>query len=314
MTADEVLAHEPQVLSQAQREFYFEQGYLLLEGIVPMEWVERLRAVTDQMVERSRPLTRSDAVFDLEPGHSASTPRLRRLTSPAEHHPLYWEFASASILPDIIADLVGPDLKFHHSKLNFKWAEGGEQVKWHQDITYWPHTNYSPLTAGVYLYDCGSDQGPLMVVPGSHKGELFSQYNDRDEWVGCLSDADVKAVPVKTADELTGPAGSITIHNCRVVHGSPPNLSDLGRPLLLNVYSAADAFPYTANPLPSRYAGTIVRGRPARWAHHDPRPCLIPPDWSGGYTSLFALQQEEQWEDDQLETVARQTQAFRGVR
>jgi phytanoyl-CoA dioxygenase PhyH len=312
MTPEEILAHEPRVLSQAQREFYFEQGYLLVEGIVPMAWVQRLRAVTDEMVERSRTLSKSDAVFDLEPGHSAAAPRLRRLTSPAEHHPLYWEFASASVLPDIIADLVGPDVKFHHSKLNFKWAQGGEQVKWHQDITYWPHTNYSPLTAGVYLYDCGSDQGPLMYLPRSHKGELFSQYNDCDEWVGCLSDADVKAVPVETADELTGPAGSITIHNCRVVHGSRPNLSDLGRPFLANVYSAADAFPYTANPLPSRYAGAIVRGRPARWAHHDPRPCLVPPDWSGGYTSLFALQQEEQWDDDQLETVARQTQAVRG--
>jgi ectoine hydroxylase len=297
MTPEDVLAHEPRVLSQAQREFYFEHGYLLVPSIVPAEWVERLRAVTDQMVDRSRTLTRSDHVFDLEPGHTADRPRLRRLTSPVEHHHAYWEFASASVLPDIIADLVGPDVKFHHSKLNFKWAEGGEEVKWHQDISYWPHTNYSPLTAGLYLYDCGPSQGPLMVVPGSHRGELFSQYDDRDEWVGCLSEADAKAVPVETADELTGPAGSITIHNCRVVHGSRPNLSDAGRPLLLNVYSSADAFPYTANPLPSRYAGAVVRGQAARWADHDPRPCLIPPDWSGGYTSLFALQQGEHWDD-----------------
>ncbi len=43
----------------------------------------------------------------------------------------------------------------------------------------------------------------------------------------------------------------------------------------------------------SRYADTIVRGKPARWAHHDPRPGRIPPDWSKGYTSLFAMQQEE---------------------
>jgi ectoine hydroxylase-related dioxygenase (phytanoyl-CoA dioxygenase family) len=293
MTPEDVLAQSPRVLSQAQREFYFEHGYLLVPEVVPAEWVDRLRAVTDEMVDRSRALTRSDKVFDLEPGHTADAPRLRRLSSPVEHHPAYWEFASASVLPDIIADLVGPDVKFHHSKLNFKWAEGGAEVKWHQDISYWPHTNYSPLTAGLYLYDCEPDQGPLMAVPGSHRGELFSQYDDADEWVGCLSEADVKAVPVETADELTGPAGSITIHNCRVVHGSRPNLSGAGRPLLLDVYSAADAFPYTANPLPSRYAGAIVRGRPARWAHHDPRPCLMPPDWSGGYTSLFALQQGE---------------------
>ena len=40
----------------------------------------------------------------------------------------------------------------------------------------------------------------------------------------------------------------------------------------------------------------VVRGERARWAHHDPRPCLIPPDWSGGYTSIFALQQKEEKE------------------
>ena len=178
MLPEEVLAHEPRVLTQEQREFYFANGYLLVEAVVDGDWLERLRAATDEMVDRSRALTRSDRIFDLEPGHTADAPRLRRLTSPVDHHPEYWAFASESVLPDIMADLVGPDVKFHHSKLNFKWAKGGEEVKWHQDITYWPHTNYSPLTAGLYLYDCGPDQGPLMVVPGTHDGELFSQYDD----------------------------------------------------------------------------------------------------------------------------------------
>jgi ectoine hydroxylase-related dioxygenase (phytanoyl-CoA dioxygenase family) len=306
MTPEQVLAVESKVLTQAQREFYFEHGYLLLERVVPADWVERLLAVTAGFVEQSRALTRSDAIFDLEPNHTAERPRLRRLTSPVEQHPVYWELASASVLADVAADLVGPDVKFHHSKLNFKWAEGGEEVKWHQDIQYWPHTNYSPLTMGVYLHDVGPEQGPLMVLPGSHDGPLYSLYNDDDAWVGCLSDADVAGLDRSRAVELTGPAGSVTIHNCRTVHSSRRNESDLGRPLLLNVYSAADAFPYTANPLPSRYAGAIVRGQPARWAHHDPRPCLLPPDWSGGYTSLFALQQEESWDEEQLVAVQEQ--------
>jgi ectoine hydroxylase-related dioxygenase (phytanoyl-CoA dioxygenase family) len=293
MLPEDVLAHDGRVLTQAQREFYFEHGYLLVPSVVSADWLGRLRAVTDEMVDRTRSMAESDAVFDLEAGHTPERPRLRRLSNPVEHHETYWEFASRSILPDVMADLVGPDVKFHHSKLNFKWAGGGSEVKWHQDISYWPHTNYSPLTAGLYLYDCGPEQAPLLVVPGSHHGELFDQYDDEGQWTGHLSPTDLKAVPTETAAQLTGPAGSVTIHNCRVVHGSLPNLSPAGRPLLLNVYSAADAFTYTANPLPSRYEGTIVRGRPARWARHDPRPCLIPPDWSGGYTSIFAIQQGE---------------------
>jgi ectoine hydroxylase len=213
---------------------------------------------------------------------------------------VYWDFVVQSPIADIAADLVGPNVKFHHAKLNFKWAEGGEEVKWHQDIQFWPHTNYSPLTIGTYLYDCGSDQGPLGVVPGSHEGPLFDQYNDRGEWVGCLTERDLAKAQVDKAEYLMGPAGSITIHNCRTVHGSKPNLSDIGRPLLLNTLSSADAFAYTYNPLTTRYYGQVIRGQPARWAHHDPRPCLMPPDWSGGYTSIFALQQEESWVSGEL--------------
>lgn len=36
----------------------------------------------------------------------------------------------------------------------------------------------------------------------------------------------------------------------------------------------------------------MVRGKPARWAHHDPRPCEIPPDWSGGYVGPWAHQKD----------------------
>ena len=293
MTPEQILSYPPRVLTQAQRESYFEKGYVLVENVVPDEWIERLRDVTNEFVERSRDITESDAVWDLEPDHSADSPRLRRLTSPVEQHPAYWEFASDSIVADVAADIVGPNVKFHHSKLNFKWAEGGEEVKWHQDIQFWPHTNYSPATIGTLLYDCGPDQGPLGGLPGSQNGPLFDLYNEDGSWNGALSDADAATLDLDKVEYMTGPAGSLTIHNCRTVHGSPPNQSDTGRPLLLYAYSSADAFTYTYNPIMSSYYGTIVRGQPARYAHHDPRPCQIPPDWSGGYQSLFATQQGE---------------------
>lgn len=294
MKQEDILKVPPQVVSDAQREFYFENGFLLVEKAVSEDWLTRLRATTDEMIDRSRRITESDAVWDLEAGHSEHTPRLRRLTSPNDQHPVYWEFAAKSVIGDIAADLVGPDVKFHHSKLNFKWAGGGEEVKWHQDIQFWPHTNYSPLTIGLYLYDCDTHQGPLVVLPGSHQGELYDQYNDSDQWVGCLSQADTATLDESRAAELAGPAGSITIHNCRTLHSSKPNTSEESRPLLLNALSAADAMPYTPVPTPSKYFQTVIRGKAARWAHHDDRPCQIPPDWSGGYTSIFALQQEEE--------------------
>ena len=268
----------------------------MLESIISDAWIAGLRAATDEMIEESRQITQSDEKWDLEDGHSFESPRLRRLSSPNDHHPAYWEYASRSIVPDIVADLVGPNVKFHHSKLNFKWAQGGEEVKWHQDIGFWPHTNYGPCTVGTYIYDCDIDQGPVGMIPGSHDGALFDQYNDKGEWIGCLRREDAATVDQSKAHYLAGPAGSLTIHNCRMIHGSKPNRSDQCRPLLLNVYAPVDAMPYTHNPLRSKYDQAIVRGEAQRWAHHDPRPCLLPPDWSGGYTSIFALQQEEDWE------------------
>ena len=294
MTPAEILKIPARILTQQQREHYFEQGYLILPGMIPDSWLNKLRAANEELIERSRQVTRSDAVWDLEAGHSADTPRLRRVSNPAEQHPVFWEYVSHSLIGDIVADLVGPNVKFHHSKLNFKWARGGTEVKWHQDIPFWPHTNYSPLTVGSYLYDCGPDQGPVGFIPGSQEGPLYDHYNADGTWVGCLSDATIAQIGVERAVYATSPAGSLTLHNCRTIHGSQPNQSELGRPLLLYTLSSADAFPYTVNPIRSQHDQTIIRGARARYAHHDPRPCLIPPDWSGGYRSIFALQQQEQ--------------------
>ncbi len=184
MTPEKILSRKAKVVTQEQREAYFRDGYLALEGFVEQDWLDRLWQVTESFIEESRGQTQSDDTFDLEPDHTADAPRLRRLSWPVSHHPLYWEFASRGPIVDVAEDLLGPDVVFHHSKLNFKWAGGGEEVKWHRDISYWPHTNYSPLTIGAYIYDVGPDQAPLGVIPGSHDGELFDQYNNKDEWVG----------------------------------------------------------------------------------------------------------------------------------
>ena len=145
----------------------------------------------------------------------------------------------------------------------------------------------------MYLRDTDYDDGALGFIPGSNRGPLFDQYNDKGQWAGCLAPADAATLPESSAVYVEAPAGSITVHNCRTVHGSPASCRDDGRPLLLNAYASADAFPYTPHPDPSWHSGRVVRGKPARWAHHDSRPCLISPDWSGGYTSIFAAQTGE---------------------
>ena len=290
MTPDEILTYEPRVVTQSQREHYFEHGYLGVENLVPREVIEGLNSITDIFVNASREETQSGRVFDI--GHRAGSPVLRRLRRPDDQHALYWQFAQG-LLADIAADLAGPNVLFHHSKLNFKWFDASDTVKWHQDIQFFPHTNYNVLTIGCYLADTDMTNGPLAVLPGSHKGKLYNQYSTDDVWMGCLNEEDAATIDMSKAVYLTGPAGSITVHNCRTLHYSPSSKSQEPRPLLLNCFSSGDAKAYTAHPEPSSHVYQVVRGQSVRWAEHDPRPCLIPPDWSAGYSSIFAAQSGE---------------------
>lgn len=290
MLTEEVLKHPAKVLTEAQRAAYFEDGFVLVEGMISPDWIARLRDASDALIERSRKIAENDDTYILEAGHCADEPRLKRVTSPVTHHEDFWAFASESPIADAVSDVVGPNVKFYHSKLNYKWSGGGQRFAWHQDIQAWPHTNYSPVTVGVYLEDCDTDQGPLRAVRGSHKGELYDLYDKNDEWVVKIDEGDLDWLRDDMIEPMVGPAGTMFLLNCRTIHGSTTNKSPRSRPLLLNVFSAADAFPYMAQPLPSPYDGAIVRGEPARWAHHDPRPCQIPPDWSNGYVGPWAHQ------------------------
>lgn len=292
MTPETILARRPRILTQAQREHYFQHGYLGAPAVVPRAWLDRLNECTAAYVEESRHAN-GDRRFDLEPDHSAECPRIRRLNSPTDVDALYWEFASTGPFVDVAEDLLGPDLKFHHSKLNFKWSGGGEEVKWHQDIQFWPHTNYDVLTVGVYLEDVDARMAPMGVIPGSHNGPLYDLYDeDGTEWTGHIRAADLPSVAVEKAGYIDGPAGTVTVHNCRAIHGSAPNWSARPRPLLLCAYAAADAIPITTLVSGSPHGNELVRGAPARWARFDPRPCLLPPDWSKTrQKSIFEHQQ-----------------------
>ena len=83
------------------------------------EWLARLRAETDAQIEASLSDERSRH-FIYEETHSAAVPRLTRLVSP-DAIPLYWEFMT-TVAARIASDLIGPNVKFHHSKLVSAWS------------------------------------------------------------------------------------------------------------------------------------------------------------------------------------------------
>lgn len=288
MKPQDVLEHAPLVLTAEQRRSYFRDGYLVLPDYVPAAWLERLRAAMSELIERSRGVARSDGIYVLEEGHSAHDPRLHRISSPQDQHPVFWEFMNDPVMTNLAADVVGPDVKFHHAKLNVKSGKGTQGFGWHQDIPAWPHTDYSPVTIGIYIEGCTAEQGPLTVAAGSHEGPLFSMYDDAGNFVVRIRDSDLGWLKDDMIRSLTGGPGTTLLLNCRAVHGSVPNRSAAARPLLLPVYSSADSFPYTPSPIPSPHQGDIVRGKAARFASFDTRPLEMPPDWRFGYKPVWA--------------------------
>lgn len=293
MKPEDVMRHPLNVLTQAQRLRYFRDGYLVLPNYVPEEWLKRLRAASNDLLDRSRDVAASDHIFTLEEGHSAQDPRLHRVTSPQDQHPEFWDFICSDVMVDLAADVVGPDVKFHHAKLNVKSGKGSRGFKWHQDIPAWPHTDYSPVTIGVYVDGCRPDQGPLSFIPGSHEGPLYSMYDEQGEFVVRIADEDMEWVSEELVDRPTGGPGTTVLLNCRTIHGSSPNLATDPRILFLPVYSSADSFAYTPSPITSPHLGDIVRGKAARYASFDLRPCEMPPDWRAGYQTPWIYQKKQ---------------------
>ena len=112
------------------------------------------------------------------------------------------------------------------------------------------------VPGGVRARAGAADGGPGQ----SHRGPLHSMYDAQGRWVLRIPDHEIDTERVTA---LTGGAGSLVLLNCRTIHGSAPNRSGRSRPLLLIVYSSADSWPYTANPIPSPLSGHVVRGERA---------------------------------------------------
>jgi ectoine hydroxylase-related dioxygenase (phytanoyl-CoA dioxygenase family) len=199
------------------------------------------------------------ARFDVQPGHSAETPALRRVQSPTEVSEACLDVLTGSPMIDMLADLIGPDLRFHHAKINCKLPGSDTVVDWHQDFLFDPHSNDDLVTCLMFLGDVTAENGPLLTVPGSHKGPLRSLWHD-GVFTGAV-DAETARACDRDAVAHVGPAGSVCFMHCRTLHASRANRSDRPRNLFIAAIAAADAVPLVPNHVPSRHAGMLLRGR-----------------------------------------------------
>jgi ectoine hydroxylase-related dioxygenase (phytanoyl-CoA dioxygenase family) len=245
---------------------FHRDGTIVADDAVTPAQLAALRAEFDAWWEESRNHDKNYGEmidgrprFDLQlPGHSREAPLLRRVNSPTEISPSYLDVVTNSRIPDMVADLIGPNVKFHHSKINAKLPGANTEVKWHQDFPFTPHSNDDLVTALLALDDVDETNGPLIAALGSHKDGLAGLWHN-GIFTGVAGDAD-SAAWAKEAKTFTMKAGSVCLMHTRAGHSSGPNLGTRPRRLFIAVYSAEDAIPLSPNPLPSKHEGLLVRG------------------------------------------------------
>jgi phytanoyl-CoA hydroxylase len=229
------------MLSQANLATYRRDGFVVLPDILAADEVEGLRRATDEFVEGARAVSANDDIYDLEDAHSPAGPRVRRIKAPHLHHPENARAARHPRIVEVLTDLWG-SVRFDTGKLNMKSAGYGAPVEWHQDWAFYPHTNDDLAAVGIMLDDCNLENGPMMIIPGSHQGPVYYHHGLDGRFCGAMDPA-ACGVDVSRAVPCLGKAGSITVHHVRAVHGSATNFSGEERRFLLFQYRAADAWP-----------------------------------------------------------------------
>ncbi len=230
------------MISQQQVDQYHTYGAVVVPGVLDEATRQRMKAVLADWVEGSRQVSAHTDLYDLEPGHSAADPRVRRIKKPHLAHPVFYEFAKSKALADCLRALLGTSARLYGSKLNLKAPGFGSPVEWHQDWAFYPHTNDDILAVGVMLDDTTVENGAMYVLPGTHNGPTHNHHGEDGYFTGGM-DPDACGVDFSKAVPCEGPAGSCSFHHVRAIHGSAQNTSDRPRGLLLYEVAAGDSFP-----------------------------------------------------------------------
>ena len=263
------------MLSRQQIEQYHETGYLVVENVFRPELFSEIRQVVAEIADGAAKVDTHTDVYDLEPGHTRATPRLRRIKTPHKHHEIFMRAARAPEMAAICTQLLGPSgVRLYGSKINLKSPRYGSPVEWHQDWAFYPHTNDDVLAAGVMLDAATEENGAMRVIPGSHKGPTHD-HHAHGAFCGAM---DLPACGLRYEDSvpLCGPAGAVSFHHVRLVHGSAQNHSDRSRGFLLYEFTAADAYPLMGIKDYDEFNARLIAGEPTNVPRIVTAPVRLP--------------------------------------
>lgn len=255
-------------LTRAQQASYAEDGYLFLPCLFSPDETEVIRNELPlvfgedgqrRVVEKDGRTVRS--VY----GSHRTNEVFRRLSK----HPRLVEPSK---------ELLGSEVYVYQFKINAKQALGGDLWEWHQDYVFWNKEDGMPTSrvtnALIFVDEVTEFNGPLFLIPGSHKegmistaassgpdGALQSEtYSDSPKWISNLT-ANLKySLDRKTVQRLVerygivapkGPKGSVLFFDSNTVHGSPNNISPFDRAVVIVTYNSTENIPVKpSNPRP----------------------------------------------------------------
>lgn len=235
-------------LDRAAVDSYIRDGFLAIPGLLDADTVARCLEEVKRLA--ADPAVRGSERAVLEPDGDD----LRSLFEVHRTSPVFAELAADARLAGVARQLLGGDVYIHQSRINLKPGFVGRSFPWHSDFETWHVEDGMPapraLSCSVALTDNHSWNGSLLLIAGSHRwyvacpGRTPAEHHLvslRKQEYG-VPDADsLRWLTERGAiTDFTGPAGSVLFFDCNTMHGSPGNMTPVGRVNAFLVYNSVE--------------------------------------------------------------------------
>lgn len=223
-------------------------GYLVIPNLFSADEVAVFREELERM--RQDPAVAESGKTIKEPDSGA----IRSVFAIHKDNALFARIAADERTAGIARFILGGDLYVHQSRMNFKPGFTGKEFYWHSDFETWHIEDGLPrmrtLSCSILLTDNEPHNGPLMLVPGSHRHyircvgatpENHYEKSLRKQELGVPDhDSLTELADRYGIDTATGPAGSVVFFDCNTMHGSNSNITPSARSNLFYVYNHVD--------------------------------------------------------------------------
>jgi ectoine hydroxylase-related dioxygenase (phytanoyl-CoA dioxygenase family) len=208
-------------LSRKQQEFFAQNGYLhRLPPVYSTEQVGTLRSGLDELMKLLRP---GESSKEIREWHESSR--------------FLYDICMNPVVLDYVEDLLGENFYLWGSNFFIKEPHTPSTVGWHQDAYYWPLDPHESLTVWLAFDDSTVENGAMEVIPGSHTAGLLKHLRSGEGDSVLTLECERGQFREDTRVPVTLRAGEISIHDDKLVHGSPANRSDNRRAGLTIRYS-----------------------------------------------------------------------------